>query len=263
MTNVKTYLVAGGLGLIGWQVSLLLIEAGYNIIIVDKNPNKSHEQNKVIESSSNKISVLTANGNDSNIISDYLNDYTKSVGEVHGIVNLLAFYEDREKQMLPIEDYLDEVWEAAVDVNVNQVYKITKTLLKYFIANKIQASFVFISSIYGIRGPDNRIYEGGEYLGVQMRTPAHYAFAKAGVLGFSRLISTEYGHLNIRSNCVTPGGVFSGQNEAFVEKYSSRVPLQRMAHAPEVAEAITFLLTPKSSYITGQNLVVDGGLSAW
>lgn len=257
----KTYFIAGGLGLIGWQLVQKIIKDNDRVIILDKKDNPSKAQVEYIEN--NKIHLLNFDARESVRIREFINGYHEKEGVIVGLVNLLAFYEDREKQMRPIEEYFDDVWEAAIDVNVNDTYKLTKVLLGYFLDKHIKASFVFTSSIYGILGPDNRIYEGGEYLGSTMRTPAHYAFAKAGVLGFSRLIATEYGDRKIRSNCVTPGGVYSGQNKEFIEKYSYRVPLQRMADAEEVADAIQFLISEKSSYITGQNLVIDGGLSAW
>ena len=96
-----------------------------------------------------------------------------------------------------------------------------------------------------------------------INTPAVYAASKAGVVGFTRYLATTYASHNIRANCITPGGVSSGQNQTFVESYSARAPLGRMARREELRGAALFLASDASSYVTGHNLVVDGGFTAW
>ena len=121
-------------------------------------------------------------------------------------------------------------------------------------------SIIQTSSIYGMSGPDQRIYEGSHYLGTEINTPAVYSASKAGVIGLTRYLATYWAKHNIRVNTLVPGGVMSGQNEVFQKKYSERVPLARMAEGSEIASALLFLASDCSSYITGQNIVVDGGV---
>ena len=117
--------------------------------------------------------------------------------------------------------------------------------------------------MYGVVAPDQRIYEGSEYMGVEINTPAVYATSKAAVIGLTKYLATYWAKDNIRVNAITPGGVESGQNEQFQSLYSKRVPLGRMGQASEMVAALVYLASDASSYVTGQNLIVDGGLTAW
>jgi NAD(P)-dependent dehydrogenase (short-subunit alcohol dehydrogenase family) len=118
-------------------------------------------------------------------------------------------------------------------------------------------------SVYGLVGPDQRIYEGSEYEGRAINTPAVYSTSKAAVWGLTKYLAAYWGDKNVRVNAVTPGGVFSGQNDEFVRRYSARVPLGRMAQLDEISGAVIYLASDASSYVTGQNIVVDGGLTSW
>lgn len=118
-------------------------------------------------------------------------------------------------------------------------------------------------SIYGIVAPDQRIYEGSQYLGSAINTPAIYSASKAGLWGLTQYLATYWGPRGVRVNAVTPGGVASGQNDTFVERYSARVPLGRMARAGDIASAMRYLASDAAQYVNGHNLVVDGGWTTW
>jgi NAD(P)-dependent dehydrogenase (short-subunit alcohol dehydrogenase family) len=141
----------------------------------------------------------------------------------------------------------------------------------FFVARSVGAkmiernhgSIVQTASIYGVVGPDHRIYEGSKYLDRQISSPAVYSASKAGVVGLTRYLATLWGPTKVRVNTLTPGGVSSGQNRVFDEKYSVRVPMGRMAEAREMTGALVYLSSDAASYVTGQNLIVDGGLTAW
>jgi NAD(P)-dependent dehydrogenase (short-subunit alcohol dehydrogenase family) len=124
-------------------------------------------------------------------------------------------------------------------------------------------SIIQTASIYGIVAPDQRIYEGSEYHGRPINTPAVYSASKAGVIGLTRHLATYWAERGVRVNTLTPGGVSSGQNSEFSRRYAARVPLGRMAEADDMVGAAVFLASDASLYVTGQNIVVDGGLSAW
>jgi NAD(P)-dependent dehydrogenase (short-subunit alcohol dehydrogenase family) len=130
-------------------------------------------------------------------------------------------------------------------------------------AERKAGSIVNTLSIYGIVAPDQRIYEGSIYEGRAINTPAVYSASKAGLWGLTKYLATYWGSRNVRVNAVTPGGVFSGQNDVFVERYSARVPMGRMAEQDDLSGAMVFLISDASSYVTGQNIIVDGGLSTW
>ena len=126
-----------------------------------------------------------------------------------------------------------------------------------------RGSIVFIGSIYGQIGPNPRIYEGSSYLGGPINTPPVYSATKAGLSGLTRYLATYWGAHNIRVNCICPGGVESGQNDAFTQTYSRQVPLGRMARPSDIADPVAFFLSDGAAYITGQTLMVDGGMSVW
>jgi NAD(P)-dependent dehydrogenase (short-subunit alcohol dehydrogenase family) len=114
-----------------------------------------------------------------------------------------------------------------------------------------------MSSIYGLVGPDFTVYEG-----TGMTMPAAYSAIKGGINNLTRYLASYFGSSQIRVNTVSPGGVFDSQNELFVKNYVNKVPMKRMGMPMDVVAAVFFLLTDESSYITGHNLVVDGGWSA-
>ena len=114
-------------------------------------------------------------------------------------------------------------------------------------------------TIPGIVAPDQRIYEGSEYLGRAINTPAIYSASKAGLWGLTQYLASYWGGQGVRVNAITPGGVFSGQNETFVRNYSQRVPLGRMGKPAEVAAAVRLLVSDQGAFINGQMIQVNGG----
>ena len=115
-----------------------------------------------------------------------------------------------------------------------------------------------MSSTYGLVGPDHRIYRGEKFKSI----PA-YSASKAGIIGLSKWLATWLGEYSVRVNVVTPGGVYNNQSDIFVQKLSNLIPMGRMAEIDEYKAAIVFLLSDASSYMTGQNLVIDGGRTIW
>lgn len=155
-----------------------------------------------------------------------------------------------------------ETWREVASVNLDGTFLLTQQLGAHMVAAK-KGAIVFIGSIYGEMAPDPRIYEGSSYLGTSITTPPVYAATKAAVSGLTRYLAAYWGEHNVRVNCVCPGGVESGQNDVFQQKYSYRVPLRRMARPEDIVAPVAFLLSDGAAYITGQTLMVDGGLSAW
>ena len=118
-------------------------------------------------------------------------------------------------------------------------------------------SIVNIASIYGVVGNDFTCYEG-----LDMNPPAPYSAIKGGIINFSRFLASRYGAVGLRVNCVSPGGIFDHQPEEFVNRYEHKVPMKRMGNPDDISPAVSFLLSDRAKYITGQNLVVDGGWTA-
>ena len=170
--------------------------------------------------------------------------------------------EDLKAFFQPTVQYDLEVWRRIMAINIDGQFLMARSVGPHMIAAG-RGSIINVSSIYGCVGPDQSIYEGAEYMGVQINTPLVYSVSKSAVHGLTRHLATEWGQYGVRANTLTPGGVESGQNDVFVSRYSKRTPLGRMARGQEMIGAMLFLATDASSYVTGQNIIVDGGWTAW
>ena len=148
-------------------------------------------------------------------------------------------------------------------VNIDGMFLVAQPVGKHMIKHGEGGSIIQTSSIYGIMAPDQRIYEGSFYMGRSINTPAVYSTSKAAVIGLTKYLAAYWADKGIRVNTLTPGGVESGQNETFKQRYSARIPLGRMAKPDEMVSALIYLASDASIYVTGQNIIVDGGLSAW
>ena len=170
--------------------------------------------------------------------------------------NLDLFFDD-------FENYQLSQWREIMSVNLDGAFLMSKRVGREMISRNTAGSIIQVSSIYGVVAPDQRIYEGSHFLGRSINTPAVYSVSKAGMISLSNYLSTYWAKHGIRVNTLVPGGIESGQNQRFKDLYSQRVPLGRMAKANEMLGALLFLASDASSYVTGQAIIVDGGLSSW
>jgi len=158
------------------------------------------------------------------------------------------------------ESFPLDSWKEALDVNLTGMFLVCQAAAKVML-EKEKGSLINICSTYGISGPDQRLYESlGE---PRLYKPVYYTVTKAGVLGLTKYIATYYEGTEIRCNALTPGGVERDHDPAFKEAYGNRTVLGRMAYPHEMKGAVVFLASEASSYMTGANLVVDGGWTAW
>lgn len=168
-----------------------------------------------------------------------------------------------ENFFAPFEDYSLATWREVMSVNIDGMFLMAQAVARQMIRQGSGGSIVQTASIYGVAAPDQRIYEGSAYLGRPINTPAVYSASKAAVIGLSQYLATYLAPHGIRVNTLTPGGISSGQNDEFSRRYSARVPLNRMGEASELTGAMLYLASDAASYVTGQNLIVDGGLTVW
>ena len=157
---------------------------------------------------------------------------------------------------VPFDQQTVEAWDAALRVNLTSVFVIAQAARAELEAGG-HGSLILVGSTYGLVGPDMGLYEG-----TTMGNPAGYGASKGGVLQLGRYLSTVFAP-KIRVNAVTPGGVWRGQAESFHQRYRARTPLGRMAAEEDMKGAVAFLASDLSAYVTGHNLVVDGGWTAW
>ena len=243
MSNLKDKIivVTGGSGLLGREM------------IKDIHGNEGTAINASIEVESD-----LENGNlflditKEESIDSCINQLLDRHGKIDGWVN--NAYPRTADWGTPFEEIKPSSWRTNIDTQMNSCFVICQKLCQLFTEKKWPASIVNVASIYGIRGPDFNVYEG-----TKMTMPAAYSAIKGGVINFSRYLASYYGKKGIRVNCVSPGGIFNDQAPLFVDNYNKRVPLGRMGNPKEIAPAVSFLLSEDASYITGHNLVVDGG----
>lgn len=240
----KIIAVTGGTGLIGSEIVNRLREEGaicYNLDISHTDDAHKHDiQCDVTKPDDTKHAV-------EKILSEN--------GRIDGWVN--NAYPRTADWGLAFENVALESWRKNVDLQLNSVFYCCQLVLEVMKKQK-SGRLVNLASIYGVVGNDFTVYKnaGG------MTSPAAYSAIKGGIINFSRYLASYYGPYNLNVNTVSPGGVFNDQNKIFVSNFSEKVPLGRMAEAPEIAPAVAFLLSDDSAYITGHNLVVDGGWTA-
>jgi NAD(P)-dependent dehydrogenase (short-subunit alcohol dehydrogenase family) len=172
---------------------------------------------------------------------------------------------DRERQAdlaVTFENYPLELWNRALAVNLTGMFLCAREVAPTMLAQK-SGVIVNVSSTYGLVGPDQRLYESGDPDSPPVVKPVAYSVTKSGVVGLTRYLAAYWARTGIRVNTLTLGGVRSGQSPDFVDRYSARTMLGRMAERHEYCGALFFLLSDASSYMTGSNLVVDGGWTAW
>lgn len=261
----KVAIISGAAGLLGSEFSKSLLQHGVTVIGLDNDKKGLSTLNNEINKKFKKINFVTYNCDLTNekqikiIIKKIALKFKKidilinNAGSKSS--NLSDFYEK-------FENYKMKTWKDVMDVNLNSVFLLSQIVSKYMIKNK-NGSIIQIGSIQGILGNDGRIYKGSKLFGKKISSPAVYSASKAAVIGFSRYLATYLAKHNIRVNSISPGGVENQHNKTFLKNYSYKVPLSRMANKQEIASAILFLSSKESSYITGQNIVVDGGYSIW
>jgi NAD(P)-dependent dehydrogenase (short-subunit alcohol dehydrogenase family) len=157
----------------------------------------------------------------------------------------------------PFEDYPLSVWDQVLRTNLTGVFLVAREGGKAMLASG-GGSLINVSSIYGVVGPDHRIYEGMPFGSF----PA-YSAGKAGVHGLTLWLATYWGRKGIRVNTLVPGGVFNGHQAEFARRYSERTPMGRMANSDDLVGMVIYLASDASRYCTGQQFIVDGGLTAW
>ena len=255
----RTIVITGGGGILGQRMTQALVDAGASVAVIDHDLAKA-SQSAAVDGGMGRALPFMVDITNTDAVLASLADISDAFGPVHGLVNNAAF--KSESFFEPFETFPLADWNAVMAVNLTGAM-ICSQVFGAPMAERGLGAIVNTLSIYGIVAPDQRIYEGSEYEGRAINTPAVYSASKAGLWGLTRYLSSYWAHRNVRVNALTPGGVYSGQNTTFVDRYSARVPMGRMAKSDEMSGALVYLLSDASSYVTGQNITVDGGLTVW
>lgn len=240
----KIILITGGKGFLGEYFSQALTSAGANVITGDIHPNADIQLDVT-----NKESITAA-----------FESVIASHGKIDVVVNNAAidpkFDGNSDQNAKQFENYPEELIRKSIDVNLLGYTLVAQEAIRHMLPQG-NGNIINVSSIYGIVGPDQSIYPNGT------QKPVDYFITKGGVVMLTKFLATTYGSKGIRANTLTLGGVFKGHDEEFTSKYGARTPLGRMANPEEVGGPLVFLASDSSGYMTGANLVVDGGWTAW
>jgi len=261
----KVAVVTGGAGILGTHFCAGLAESGAAVAVVDLYEDKAQElARSLAERYKSKAIGIGCDVADAESVRAMVEQVVSEFGEINILHNNAAGKsDDLEAFFAPFEDYSLDQWREIMAVNLDGMFLVAQAVGRQMVAQGNGGCIVQTASIYGVMAPDQRIYEGSLYLGRQINTPAVYAASKAGVIGLTKFLATYWADKGIRVNTLTPGGTESGQNNEFKRRYSARIPMNRMAKADEMVGALLYLASDASSYVTGQNIIVDGGLDAW
>ena len=255
----RVVVLTGGGGILGRAMVDRLTADGNIVAVVDRHADLAETAAGLARGPGRAV-AYQADMADRAAIADLHARIRADLGEVGALICNAAT--KRENFFEPFESFPLEDWNYVMGVNLTGPMLCAQEFGPGMAARG-KGAIVNTLSIYGIVAPDQRIYDGSLYEGRAINTPAVYSASKAGLWGLTKYLASYWGAQGVRVNAITPGGVFSGQNDTFRGKYSARTMMGRMAEPHEMGDAATFLVSDRASYITGQNLVVDGGLTAW
>ena len=253
----KTAIVTGGCGHLGSAISEGLAEAGANVVIASRNEQKCRELAQVL---SKKHGVRTMgialDIRSINEVNNCIGKIDHDMGAIHILVNNASFGKPGET----IEKISEQDWLEGIEGTLNGVFRCTQAVLPYM-EHKGHGVIINISSMYGMVSPDPRIYGDSGY-----DNPPSYGAGKAAVMQFTRYAACHLAAKGIRVNAVSPGPFPSPTvqtNQRFIAELRNKVPLGRIGQPSDLKGVVVFLASDASSYITGQNMVVDGGWTVW
>lgn len=264
----RVAIVTGGVGLLGAEFCRTLAEAGATVVVVDLNASASKATADTLTKGGYKALAVPTDITQPDSVNALVEKTLSEFGRLDILVNSAAldpkFDPDAvNKGITPgaFEDYPLDLWNSALNVNLTGMFLMTQACVKPMLAQGKKGSVINICSTYGLNGPDQRIYiKDGKRVAFK---PVYYTVTKAGVMGFTKYLAAYYAGTDIRVNALTPGGVFNNHEEYFVKNYSAKTMIGRMAQKDEMNGALLFLASDASSYMTGNNVVVDGGWTAW
>jgi NAD(P)-dependent dehydrogenase (short-subunit alcohol dehydrogenase family) len=252
-------LITGAAGHLGKVFADTLAELGSDLILVDlPGLNLEELSSDIGERWGIKVFTKYCDLELANQRAELINWLNESAEPLHILVNNAAFAgtTDLSGWSVPFEEQSVETWRRALEVNLTAIFHLCQGLTP--LLKKVKgSSIVNIASIYGANGPDWSLYED-----TNMSNPAAYGASKGGLIQLTRWLATTIAP-EVRVNSISPGGIFRNQPELFVKRYLEKTPLRRMASEDDIRGAIAFLASDMSRYVTGQNLVVDGGWGTW
>lgn len=254
----QVIVVTGGAGLYGKPISSALAEAGAYVIIASRNEKECKTLASILTEEGLKADGVSLDLGSENAIRQFVENVKQSYGRIDVLVNN-AVSREGYKEMGEIEK---KDWEKSQVVNATGMVLLTQEVLRVML-EKQSGNIINIGSIQGVVGPNFPVYGA-----TGMTSPINYTYDKWAMVGFTKWIANRYGVNNIRCNCISPGGYGPGINKSFgenefTENYKRLTPLGRFAADDDIKGPVVFLASAASAYITGHNLLVDGGWTSW
>jgi NAD(P)-dependent dehydrogenase (short-subunit alcohol dehydrogenase family) len=257
--NGRSALITGAAGGLGMVMAATLAELGADLILVDlPNTDISSLIDSLKERWEINVEFISCDLEQEVQRAKLVSQVKESNKHLNVLINNAAFVGTSELPgwSVPFEQQTVETWRRAFEVNLTAIFDLCQGLAPLLRLSE-GANIINIASIYGLYGPDWSLYDG-----TSMSNPAAYSASKGGLLQFTRWLATTIAPV-VRVNAISPGGISRGQPEAFQQHYAAKTPLGRLAIEDDFCGAVAFLASDMSRYITGQNLVVDGGFGAW
>lgn len=260
----RVVVVTGAFGQLGQEFCAALLQRGARVAALDQAADAERAAD-VFGAGHDQVLAVRMDVTDRAGLVAALDEVERRFGVPHGLVNAAALDSPPgapASENGPFESYPEESWDRVMAVNVKGTM-LACQVIGGRMASAGRGSIINVSSIYGVVSPDQRLYQYRRTEGDAFFKPVAYSASKSALMNLTRYLATYWASKNVRVNAATFGGVFNGQDPRFLAGYEGRVPLGRMARADEYNGAIVFLLSDASSYMTGSNLVIDGGWTAW
>ena len=252
----KVVLVTGSVGLLGLKMCEALCRYDARVVMTDINKKKLTSESKELgDKYPDKVLSIFIDIVDEESVNDGLNKALDKFDSVDVLINNAYPYNKHYGRVYEDIEFKD--WRENVDMHLNGYFNVTHKVSKVMMKQK-RGNIINIASIYGVLGPHFGIYKD---LGITM--PSEYSAIKGGIINFTRYLATYLAPYNIRVNSISPGGIYDKQSPSFVKRYCNEVPLGRMASPDDIVGGVIYLASGASSYVTGQNLMIDGGWSTW
>lgn len=264
----RVAIITGGTGLLGRHHGRAIASAGGTPVLLDLNESKAKEEAEKISQEFNvpalgmavDITSLDALVDASNIIMDNFNRVDILINNA---ANNPKVETNSKKEFSRLENFPIDIWNADIAVGLTGAFLCSR-VFGSIMAKEKKGTILNIASDLAVNAPDQRLYrKDGVAKENQPVKPVTYSVVKAGLVGLTRYLATYWAEDGVRVNSISPGGVYAGQPEEFVAKLSKLIPMGRMANEDEYEAAVLFLCSDASSYMTGQNILIDGGRSAW